>query len=137
MNINSHDLYICPEPRYWTPRSERIFSIDKSCTTRLECENEQLALGLQCMRDWYRDWKCTECCQGDRCNFYVTVGTFMPLIWFWPNFTGMIPGWTPTNVVQMVLIGCISWSRGQNIGFQNAIFKTLLGWNYKAQSFYF
>ncbi|WAR11445.1 hypothetical protein MAR_025625 [Mya arenaria] len=48
------------QPRYWTPRSERIFSIDKSCTTRLECENEQQSLGLQCMRDWYRDWKCTE-----------------------------------------------------------------------------
>ncbi|XP_052815625.1 uncharacterized protein LOC128242498 [Mya arenaria] len=62
------------QPRYWTPRSERIFSIDKSCTTRLECENEQQSLGLQCMRDWYRDWKCTECCQGDRCNYYVTLG---------------------------------------------------------------
>ena len=25
----------------------------------------------------------------------------------------MIPGWSPTNVVQMVLIGCISRSRSQ------------------------
>ena len=22
---------------------------------------------------WYEDWKCAECCQGDRCNYYVTV----------------------------------------------------------------
>ena len=29
-------------------------------------------------------------------------------------------------IVQMVLIGCISRSRGQKIGFQNAIFKILL-----------
>ena len=47
----------------------------------------------------------------------------------------MIPGWSPTKVVQMVLIGCISRSRGQKIGFQNAIFKYLLVWNFKAQNF--
>jgi len=43
-----------------------------------------------------------------------------------PNSTGMVPGWFPTEIVQMVLIGCISRSRGQKIGFQNAIFKNLL-----------
>ena len=53
----------------------------------------------------------------------------------WPNSTGMVPGWSPTKIVQMVMIGCISRSRGQNVGFQNAIFKNLLVWNYKAQSF--
>jgi len=52
------------------------------------------------------------------------------------SFTGMIPGWSPTKVVQMVLIGCISRSQGQKVGFQNAIFKNLLVWNYKAQSFH-
>jgi len=57
-------------------------------------------------------------------------------IGFWPNFTGKIPGWSPTNVVQIVLVGCISRSRGQKVGFQNAIFKNLLVWNYKAQSFH-
>ena len=36
----------------------------------------------------------------------------------------------------MVLIRCISRSRGQKVGFQNAIFKYLLVWNYKAQSFH-
>jgi len=36
----------------------------------------------------------------------------------------------------MVLIGCICRSRGQKIGFQNATFKNLLIWNYKAQSFH-
>ena len=43
-----------------------------------------------------------------------------------PNFTGMIPGWSPIKVVQTVPVGCISRSRGQEIGFQNAIFKNLL-----------
>jgi hypothetical protein len=26
-----------------------------------------------CHYIWYYDWKCTECCAGDRCNYYVTV----------------------------------------------------------------
>jgi len=54
----------------------------------------------------------------------------------WPNSIGMVPGWSPTKIVQMVLIGWISRSQGQKIGFQNAIFKNLLVWNYKAQSFH-
>ena len=52
------------------------------------------------------------------------------------NITGMVPGWSPTKTVQMVLIGCICRSRGQKIGFQNAIFKNLLVWNNKAQRFH-
>jgi len=59
-----------------------------------------------------------------------------PQMGIWPIVTGMIPGWSPTKIVQMVLIGCISSSRGQKLGFQNAIFKNLLVWNYKAHSFY-
>ena len=59
-----------------------------------------------------------------------------PLIGFWPNFTGMIPGWSPTKVVQSIPVGCISRSQGKKIGFQNAIFNNLYVWNYKAQSFY-
>jgi len=54
----------------------------------------------------------------------------------WPNFTGMIPGWSSIKVVQTVLVGFISRSRGQKIGFQNVIFKNLLVWNCKAQSFH-
>jgi len=49
-----------------------------------------------------------------------------PLIGILPNSTGMVPGWSPTVIVHMVLIGCISRSQGQKIGFQNAIFKNLL-----------
>jgi len=39
------------------------------------------------------------------------------------NSTGMVTGWFPTKIVQMVPIGCIlSKSWGQKIGFQNAFF---------------
>jgi len=48
----------------------------------------------------------------------------------------MVPGWSPIKAVQTVPIGCISRSRGQEIGFQNAIFKNLLVRNYKAQRFH-
>jgi len=54
----------------------------------------------------------------------------------WPNSTGIVPGWSLTEIVKMVLIGCISRSRGPKIGFQKAIFKNLLVWNYKAQDFH-
>jgi len=43
-----------------------------------------------------------------------------------PNSTGMVPVWSPIEIVQMILIGCISRSRGQKLGVQNAIFKNLL-----------
>jgi len=48
----------------------------------------------------------------------------------------MIPGWSPIKAVQTIPVGCISRSRGQKIGFQNAIFKNLLVRNYKAQCFH-
>jgi len=48
----------------------------------------------------------------------------------------MVPGWSSTKVVQMVLIGCISKSPGKKIGFQNAIVKNLLVWKCKALSFH-
>jgi len=54
----------------------------------------------------------------------------------WPNSTEMVPGWSLTEIVQMVLIGCISKSQSQKIVFQKAIFKNLLVWNYKAQGFH-
>jgi len=59
-----------------------------------------------------------------------------PLMVIWPNSAGMVPGWSSTKIVQMVLIGCICRSRCQKIDFQNAIFKNLLVWNYKAQGFH-
>ena len=71
-----------------------------------------------------------------RQQFLQTTSPLKPLIGFWPNFTGMIPGWSPTKFVQMVLIGCISRSWGKKVGFQNAIFKNILVWNYKAHSYH-
>ena len=66
----------------------------------------------------------------------VQMTSYLELLMvIWPNSTGMVLGWSPTKIVQMVLIGWISRSRGQKIGLQIAIFKNLV-WNYKAQSFH-
>lgn len=61
------------EPRFWQRVSERYHNISKSCETKARCDAEAAAKGFKCMRDWYRDWDCVECCQGDRCNYYATV----------------------------------------------------------------
>jgi len=71
----------------------------------------------------------------DRQQFLKTF-PLKPLIGFWPNYTGMIHGWSSIKVVQPVPVGCINRSRGKKIGFQNAIFKKFLVLNHKAQSFY-
>ncbi|OWF44041.1 uncharacterized protein LOC110458871 [Mizuhopecten yessoensis] len=62
------------QPEFWQPRSERYHYVSKSCDRKDRCEAESASKGLKCMRDWYRDWHCIECCQGDRCNYYTTLG---------------------------------------------------------------
>ena len=62
-----------------------------------------------------------------------TTATLELLMGIWPTLTRMIPWWSPTKVV---LIDCISRSRGQKIDFQNATFKNLLDQNYKTQRFH-
>ena len=58
-------------------------------------------------------------------NFFTwTSSPLKPLIGFWPNFTGMIPGWSPTKVVQIVPVGCISRSQGKKKGFSKILFET-------------
>jgi len=61
-------------PPYWTPRGDRIYFISKSCDTRQGCERRKAATQSACKRDWYNDWACVECCTGDLCNYYVTLG---------------------------------------------------------------
>ncbi|CAH1789564.1 unnamed protein product [Owenia fusiformis] len=61
-------------PPYWAPHNERIYKISKFCDRRSECNAKEIAGSYKCKRDWYNDWECTECCAGDLCNFYVTMG---------------------------------------------------------------
>jgi len=45
------------------------------------------------------------------------ISYFEPLMGILPNSTERLPAWSSTKIVEMVLIGCISRSRGQYIGF--------------------
>ncbi|CAH1789655.1 unnamed protein product [Owenia fusiformis] len=62
-------------PPYWTPRGERVHWISKGCDTRDGCTRRAALYRMSCKRDWYNDWACVECCSGDLCNFYVTLGS--------------------------------------------------------------
>ncbi|ELT89171.1 hypothetical protein CAPTEDRAFT_171561 [Capitella teleta] len=61
-------------PPYWTPHGERKYYLSKDCTTLRECKKKEIATKTTCKRDWYLDWDCVECCTGDLCNYYVTLG---------------------------------------------------------------
>lgn len=61
-------------PPYWTPHGERIHYLNKGCIDVRECRAWQSTQRYKCRRDWYLDWECIECCSGDLCNFYVTLG---------------------------------------------------------------
>lgn len=70
-------------PPYWTPRGNRIHIIEKDCITQQKCADKQNQYRTSCVRDWYLDWQCVECCTGDLCNYYVTMGSSRPSFVIW------------------------------------------------------
>ena len=58
---------------YWSQGAEKQYYVSKRCSNETECNEEIRATMHLCHYIWYEDWKCVECCQGDRCNYYVTV----------------------------------------------------------------
>jgi len=69
----SYTAYHLP-PKY-NPRGERYHSISKGCDTQQGCMRRQEALDEStCSRTAYADWSCVECCTGDLCNYYITLG---------------------------------------------------------------
>ena len=53
--------------------AEKQYYVSKRCSTEAECIREINGNMPLCHYIWYEDWKCAECCQGDRCNYYITV----------------------------------------------------------------
>ena len=68
------------------------------------------------------------------CKQFLQTTSSKPLIRFWPNFTGMILGWSFFKVVQMVPVHCTSRSRAKIDIFTENL-KYLLVWNRMAQVF--
>jgi len=60
---------------YWTEGARKQYYVNKKCATKEICDKEISDSMELCHYIWYEDWKCTECCVGDRCNYYVTLGS--------------------------------------------------------------
>ncbi|XP_071573427.1 high affinity cationic amino acid transporter 1 isoform X3 [Temnothorax nylanderi] len=58
---------------YWSQGAKKQFYVSKKCATKRECERLQRGNMPDCTHIWYQDWKCSSCCQGDRCNYYVIL----------------------------------------------------------------
>ncbi|VDO15501.1 unnamed protein product [Rodentolepis nana] len=70
------ECYVCHNqevPPYWEPFGDRKHFLWKACSTAASCEAEKMLAGPKCMREWYMDWRCVECCQGELCNYYATL----------------------------------------------------------------
>lgn len=59
---------------FWQQGADKMYYISKTCATKQMCEQTMREKMPLCDRIWYNDWECAECCQGDRCNFYITLG---------------------------------------------------------------
>lgn len=58
---------------YWTQGAIKQFYISKNCSTREWCQRYRQANMHLCTHIWYEDWKCSDCCRGDRCNYFIIV----------------------------------------------------------------
>jgi len=58
---------------YWALTSQKQHFISKRCASRRECQEAIADKNHKCDRIWYNDWNCTDCCSGDKCNYYVTL----------------------------------------------------------------
>ncbi|KAK4326099.1 hypothetical protein Pmani_003352 [Petrolisthes manimaculis] len=60
---------------YWEIGAPMQHFISKRCATREECVNTITKYMPNCLRIWWKDWTCAECCKGERCNYYITLGS--------------------------------------------------------------
>ena len=47
--------------------------VSKQCANDEYCEEMRRRNLPLCTRISYEDWRCTSCCKGDRCNYYIIV----------------------------------------------------------------
>ncbi|XP_015605111.1 phospholipase A2 inhibitor and Ly6/PLAUR domain-containing protein [Cephus cinctus] len=56
---------------YWHHGAKKQYYISKRCVAKNECERIRAKTMDDCTYVWYQDWHCSDCCQGDRCNYYI------------------------------------------------------------------
>lgn len=85
---------------YWDPTGSKQHYIEKRCATSSVCELERQNKSHRCDRIWYNDWECVECCTGDRCNYFITLGS---------------SSIQPMNILTIIIVSIISfWSLNFN-----------------------
>jgi len=60
---------------YYSEGAKKQYYVSKMCATEELCEKQIKGSMSICHYIWYEDWECAECCQGNRCNYYVTLGS--------------------------------------------------------------
>ncbi|CAG9783628.1 unnamed protein product [Diatraea saccharalis] len=67
---------------YWSQGAKKQYYVSKRCSNITECALTRQRFMPLCTHIWYQDWACSDCCQGDRCNYYVISGssTVKPII---------------------------------------------------------
>ncbi|KAK4875041.1 hypothetical protein RN001_011463 [Aquatica leii] len=60
---------------YWTFGAAKQYYVSKRCSTMEKCIRYRSSVMPLCTHIWYQDWKCSECCRGDRCNYYIFSGS--------------------------------------------------------------
>lgn len=58
---------------YFSQGALKQYYVSKECATQAVCERTRSKYMPYCTHIWYEDWTCSECCRGDRCNYYVIV----------------------------------------------------------------
>ncbi|KAI8435155.1 hypothetical protein MSG28_003528 [Choristoneura fumiferana] len=60
-------------PPYWSQGAKKQYYISKACSSKTECAATRQRYMPTCTHIWYQDWECSDCCQGDRCNYYIII----------------------------------------------------------------
>lgn len=58
---------------YWVQGAQKQYYISKRCANNAKCKRLRESYMKYCSHIWYEDWKCSECCKGDKCNYYIIV----------------------------------------------------------------
>lgn len=59
--------------QYFTQGAFKQYYVSKSCSSQKSCSAARRKYLPFCTHIGYEDWICSDCCKGDRCNYYVVV----------------------------------------------------------------
>lgn len=67
---------------YFSQGALKQYYVTKRCATKQVCTRTRSKYMPYCTHIWYEDWTCSECCQGDRCNYYIIVSVYILFLKF-------------------------------------------------------